>query len=101
VFSGVSNAHPTFNNTTISLSLKTNITILKKRHIILPPISLTLKPEQLYHPQNLYIFILNQYHGGHAIELGKSQQHQTTSPYTAGWVGRSYAKTLGKVDKHL
>jgi hypothetical protein len=63
VFSGVSNAHPTFNNTTISLSLKTNITILKKPHIILPPISLTLKPEQLYHPQNLYIFILNQYHG--------------------------------------
>jgi hypothetical protein len=63
VFSGVSNAHPTFNNTTISLSLKTNITILKKPHITLPPISLTLKPEQLYRPQNLYVFILNQYHG--------------------------------------
>jgi hypothetical protein len=33
------------------LSLKTNTTFLKKLHIILPPISLTLKPEQLYHPQ--------------------------------------------------
>jgi hypothetical protein len=51
VFSGVSNAHPTFNNTTISLSLKTNITILKEPHIILPRISLALNPEQLYHPQ--------------------------------------------------
>jgi hypothetical protein len=32
--------------------LKTNITILKKQQITLPPISLTLKPEQLYHPQS-------------------------------------------------
>jgi hypothetical protein len=50
-----------------------------------------LKPIYL-HPQSIS--------WGHAIELGKSQ-HQDTSPYMAGWVGNSYAKTLGKVDKHL